>query len=143
MKFDKFSIGDNFSTEAITMTKQEIIDFAMKYDPQYFHTDEEMAKSTLFEGLIASGFHTLSAIWAAWIKMDIVGSDSIAGLGMENVKWKLAVRPNDQLIGKFTIAVKRKLSDEKRGLITWDVVINNQKEEEVLTFSIAGLIKVV
>lgn len=141
MKFDEFSIGDNFSTEAIIMTKQEIIDFAMKYDPQYFHTDEEMAKSTPFEEIIASGFHTLSAIWAAWIRLDIIGSDAIAGLEMEHVKWKLPVRVNDKLIGKFTVAKKRKLSDGKRGLVTWDIAISNQKAEEVLTFSIVGLIK--
>ena len=141
MNFDEFSIGDSFSTEAIAMTKQEIIDFTAKSYHQYFHIDEEMAKSTPFGGLIASGFHTLSAIWAAWIRLDIIGSDSIAGLEMEHVKWKLPVSVDDELIGKFTVSKKRKLSDGKRGLMTWDVTITNQKAEEVLTFSIVGLIK--
>jgi acyl dehydratase len=50
----------HFSAEAIK-------DFARKYDPQPFHTDEEAAKASVFGGLCASGWHTT----AAWMKLNL------------------------------------------------------------------------
>ena len=42
--FEDFEVGLNFESEPTLVTKDEIIDFASKYDPQLFHLDEEVAK---------------------------------------------------------------------------------------------------
>ncbi|WP_106497921.1 MaoC/PaaZ C-terminal domain-containing protein [Lentibacillus sp. Marseille-P4043] len=133
MKFDTFSLGEQFFTNPITVTEEDIIDFANKYDPQYFHVDRNAAEESPYGSLIASGFHTLAVVWSEWIKMDILGRDCLGGVGADEIRWRKPVLANDQLSGQFTIADKKKSANGKRGLLTIDVVIRNQKDEEVLT----------
>lgn len=44
MKFDNFSIGDSFTTNPVIANKKDMINYAEKYDPQYFHIDENETK---------------------------------------------------------------------------------------------------
>ncbi|MBP1971278.1 acyl dehydratase [Virgibacillus natechei] len=133
MKFDEFSVGDIFFTNEVVMTKEEIIGFARKYDPQHLHMDEEAAEKTPYGSLIASGFHTLAVVWAEFIKMDILGADSVGGLGAEKIRWRAPVRPGDQLTGEFSIVNTKELSDKSRGVLSIEIVIRNQRNQEVLT----------
>ena len=56
--FDDLKVGMRFKSEAVTVSKDDIIRFAREYDPQPFHLDEEAAKKTILGGLAASGWHT-------------------------------------------------------------------------------------
>ena len=56
--FESFEVGQKQSFGAYKVTEEEIIEFAQKYDPQFFHLDHEAAKQSLFGGLCASGWHT-------------------------------------------------------------------------------------
>src|SRR5216110_1802502 len=56
--FDDLKLGMRFKSEAMTVSKEDIIRFASEYDPQPFHLDEEAAKKTILGGLAASGWHT-------------------------------------------------------------------------------------
>src|SRR5262245_29316487 len=60
--FEDLAIGPVIALGSHTFTREEIIDFARKYDPQPFHLDDEAGARSLFGGLSASGWHT-SAIW--------------------------------------------------------------------------------
>ena len=40
--FESFKVGQKQNFGAYKVTKNEIIEFAKKYDPQFFHLDEEM-----------------------------------------------------------------------------------------------------
>lgn len=141
MKFDEFNVGDCFQTEPYTVEKEEIIEFAERYDPQYFHVDEEKAASGPYGGLIASGLHTLAGVWSKWVELDVVGEDAIGGAGMEQLNWLVPVKPDDQLTGEFTVSKKRKLSDGARGLITMDVSVHNQDGKEVMQFSLKAIMR--
>lgn len=142
MKFDELAIGDTFQTEPYTVTKEEIIEFAEKYDPQHMHLDEEKAKTGPFGGLIASGLHSLAGVWSKWVALDVVGEDAIGGAGIERLNWLLPVKPDDQLIGEFQISQKRKLSDGVRGLITINAKVHNQNGKEVMEFTLKAIIHV-
>lgn len=133
LKFDAFSIGQDYSTKQVTVTKKDIIEFGNKYDPQYFHVNEHAADQGPYGSLIASGFHTLAVVWSEWIKMDILGLDCLGGIGADKLRWKKPVFPGDRLSGQFIVADKKKGSDGKRGLLTLEIIIRNQNEEEVLT----------
>lgn len=37
----EFEVGDFYVSDTYEVTEEEIIEFAHKYDPQYFHTDPE------------------------------------------------------------------------------------------------------
>ncbi|MCG6973082.1 MAG: dehydratase, partial [Desulfobacterales bacterium] len=56
--FEDYVTGSVHEFGSVTVEKEEIIDFARRFDPQVFHTDPELAKSTIYGGLIASGWHT-------------------------------------------------------------------------------------
>jgi acyl dehydratase len=140
MKFDAFSIGQTFETKPVTVTKEDIIAFGEKYDPQYFHINEREAEASPYGTLIASGFHTLAVVLAEWISMDVLGRDCLGGTGADKIRWTKPVRPDDQLSGQFTIANKKKVSDGTRGLLTIEIIIKNQKNQDVLTCKTNGFV---
>lgn len=55
---DDLGIGQKFISPSYKISATEIKEFASRFDPQPFHLDDEAAKSTLFGGLAASGWHT-------------------------------------------------------------------------------------
>ena len=59
--FDELSIGQEFDFGSFRMEREEILDFARRFDPQPFHMDEEAARASIFGGLIASGLNTQAA----------------------------------------------------------------------------------
>jgi len=60
MKLDEFTIGQVFETKSLKLTKEDIMRFAKEFDPQYMHLDEGKAKQGRFNGIIASGIHTMA-----------------------------------------------------------------------------------
>ena len=60
--YEDIEVGEERKSKFLTITEKEIIDFAEKYDPQWFHSDPEESKKSSFKGLIASGIHVLSLI---------------------------------------------------------------------------------
>ena len=59
MYFEEFVLCLKTNIEPAIIDKDDMIDFANKYDPIPLHTDEEYAKSTIFGGLIAPGVNHL------------------------------------------------------------------------------------
>ncbi|SMQ86753.1 Acyl dehydratase [Bacillus sp. OV166] len=140
MKFDEFTVGQVFETNSFKMTKADIMRFAGEFDPQYMHLDEEKAKQGRFDGIIASGLHTLSISVRLWIEQGIYGDDIIAGTGMNNMKFIKPVYPGDEL---YTIAkvIDKKETKNESGIITVLLSTYNDKEDKVLEVDLSGLIK--
>lgn len=99
-----------------TFTPENIIAFATKFDPLYFHLDAEAAKDSAFHGLVASGWQTVSA----WIKLmieyrehmvDVLGPDmpnrTAVSPGLREIRWHLPVRPGTTLIYDFMTVGKK------------------------------------
>jgi acyl dehydratase len=131
MKLDDFHVGQIFTTPAVTLTREDILAFAQRYDPQYFHVDADAARTGPFGGLIASGFHTLTAVWVEWIKMDILGRDCLGGMGMDHVVWKVPVVPDDSLHGRLTVLKTRRLNADV-GILTLGIEVFNQHDAKVM-----------
>ena len=61
--YEDLTPGEESASGAYTVTEAELLDFARRYDPQYFHVDPRQAEErSIFQGLIASGIFTM-AIW--------------------------------------------------------------------------------
>jgi acyl dehydratase len=58
--FDDLQVGQRFRSGSHALDEAQIRAFARKFDPQPFHLDDEVAKTTMFGGLVASGWHTAS-----------------------------------------------------------------------------------
>ncbi|MFJ5768358.1 MaoC/PaaZ C-terminal domain-containing protein [Psychrobacillus sp. NPDC093180] len=141
MKYNEFQVAQTFETEITTITNEEILDFASKYDPQYMHIDEAKAKESMFGGIIASGMHTLSVTWNAWVQLGLFGDDVIAGVSIQNVRFRRPVFPDDRLTVKVEI-IDMEQTKEDRGTITINLATYNQEEKLVLETEVIGLIRV-
>ena len=95
--FDNFKVGQRFETDGYTFTESSIIDFALQYDPQYFHLDRERAAGSIYGGLVASGFHTLAVVFRLIVQARVFGPGNMGGKGMDDVRWQRAVRAGDTL----------------------------------------------
>ena len=94
--FDDLSIGQEFRFGTMSMPLEEVLDFARRWDPQPFHTDEARAREGSFGGLIASGIHTLAAAFGHMIRTGFVEEVSMGGAGLD-VRWPAPVRPGDEI----------------------------------------------
>src|SRR5829696_7018502 len=99
MKYlDDVEVGDATEFGSYDVTRDEVLEFARKYDPQPFHLSDEAAAKTHFGRLAASGWHT-TAMTMAVIARHVVKHEQ-AGLGspgIDELRWKKPVFPGDTL----------------------------------------------
>ncbi len=137
---EDYVVGETTETGPITVTEEEIIDFARKFDPQPFHIDPEAAKDTMWGGVIASGWHTAALYMGAFVRGSLNKAASLGAPGVE-VRWKAPVRPGDTLTGRSVVTdVKVSEKDPRRGTIYATHEIFNQDGVLVMTLKTYGLI---
>ncbi|MDF2524056.1 MAG: acyl dehydratase [Clostridiales bacterium] len=141
MYFEELKIGQQFQIKPVTITLEDIYEFANKYDPLPIHTDPKFAQESIYEGIIASGFHTLCAVWGQWVRSNIVGKEVIGGLGIDFLNWTAPVRPNDQLSADIEVVDLIPSSKGGRGLLVAKATAYNQNRQIVLVAQVKGLIK--
>lgn len=138
--FEDFVVGQVVELGSVTVTADEIIEFATRFDPQLFHTDPDAAAESSFGGLIASGWHTGSLWMRLYADALLLDADSRGSPGVEEIRWRAPVRPGDTLTGTITIRDARPSeSDPTRGTVVIDSVMTNQDDVVVMTMSSRGL----
>ncbi len=131
MFFEEFELNKEWSIDNVDIKKDEMLDFAKKYDNIPLHTDEEYAKGTFFGALIAPGVMSFMTVWAKYLENDLAGEELIAGKSTK-IEWFKPVFAGDTL--KSTVRVTNKVErNEKNGIIELTFYVYNQKEELVLT----------
>ncbi|NML94300.1 MaoC family dehydratase [Novosphingobium olei] len=133
--------SDRFGAYAVT--REEVIEFASKYDPQPFHLDDEAAKQTYFGRLSASGWHTCAMTMAMLVEQ--LKQHQQAGLGspgVDELRWVKPVYPGDTLTcERITIDKKRSKSRPEMGSFRNEVKVLNQHGEVVMTMKSTGFIR--
>ena len=134
MYFDDFKAGDELASTGATITEAQIIDFALKFDPQPFHVDVTAAAAGPFEGLIASGFHTLALTFRLFWQTGALNDGSIGSPGIDEVRWLRPVRPGDTLrVRAKVLETRPSRSKPDRGVVRLEYTTTNQKGEVVMT----------
>tara|TARA_Y100000996_G_scaffold414874_1_gene407159 strand:- start:1196 stop:1645 length:450 start_codon:yes stop_codon:yes gene_type:complete len=136
--FDSNDVGDTFEFGEVHVTEDEILEFAKKYDPQPFHVDKAEAENSIYGGLIASGWHTISMCMRLIVEnMLIPDSGCLGSPGAENVTWSKPVRSGDVLKVKAELLDKiQSKSKPDRGFWVIKFVAINQNQEDVMNMSI-------
>ena len=131
--FDDFKVGDRFVSGGMTMTEAGIIEFARQWDLQPFHIDVEFSKKWAYEGLIASGLHTMCATLKLWLELGVFKACSLGSPGLGETQFPRPVRPGDT-IKVVTDIVELRLSGSKpdRGIGRIRQVTINQRGEPVM-----------
>ena len=139
MFFEDFKPGDHFTTGSRSLAEDEIIEFASKWDRQFFHLDAQAAKESIFGGLIASGFHTLLTSFDLIVERAVWTDSSQGSPGMEQLRWLKPVRPGDTLTVEFEVVECQPSRKGDRGYVTWDHRTLNQHGEIVMTWRSTGI----
>jgi len=138
--FEDFTLGEVVELGSRSVSKEEIIDFARQFDPQYFHVDEERAKQSIYGGLIASGWHTAALTMRLAADGLILDSASMGSPGVDELRWLKPVRPGDTLSARFTVTeIRPSGSKPDRGIVKSFVEVRNQAGDVVLTWKALGM----
>lgn len=142
--YEDLMVGTKQAFGRYEVTREEVIDFARKYDPQPFHLDDEAAAQTHFGRLSASGWHTcamqMSMLVKHWSEHRIA---SLGSPGLDEVKWMKPVYPGDTLrIESELLEKRRSASRPEMGLTKTRSTVFNQHDEPVMTMVANGLVQV-
>jgi len=124
----------------VSVTAEEIKEFAAKYDPQPFHLDEEAARESMFGGLAASGWQTACLAMRLTVDNMLRYTASKGSPGLESLKWVEPVYPGDRLSLRHTIVESRPLkSRPDTGLVRARWEMFNQQGDKVLEMEGYGM----
>ena len=142
--FEDIEVGQAERYGSYEVTREEVMDFASRYDPQPFHLDDEAAAATHFGRLSASGWHT--GAMAMRMMVDHMKQDPRASLGspgIDELRWVKPVYPGDTLSIESTLIGKRRSkSRPDMGITKGTTTVFNQHGEVVMTMVSNGLIAV-
>ena len=142
--FEDLEVGSKASFGRYEVTREEVIEFATKYDPQAFHLDDAAAAKTHFGRLSASGWHTCAMVMRMLV--DNMGARKQAGLGspgQDELRWLKPVYPGDVLrIETELIDKTRSRSRPEMGSMRSIIQVFNQDDVMVMSMKSIGLIQV-
>ncbi|RMC92960.1 MaoC family dehydratase [Aquitalea palustris] len=129
--FEDLTPGRLFHTASHTLTQDEIIQFARQFDPQPFHTDPEAAKTSVFDGLAASGWHTSSLTMRLITASELKEvANGLIGMGIKDMRWPQPTRPGDTLRAEIEVLTgKRSSSQPGFGVVQLRWTTRNQRDE--------------
>jgi len=125
-----------------TVTEAEIIEFAERYDPQWFHLDPVRAQQSRWKGLISSGWMTCSIAMGLAVKSVLGDSQSIGSPGIEQLKWPNPVRPGDELELRIEVIETRVSRSGSVGIVKWRWVLTTQAGVQVLDLIATSLFQI-
>ena len=133
-------VGSQYISEEVTITAEEIVAFASRFDPQPFHLDAEAAKSTFFGGLAASGWHTAAITMRLLVLYGPQIAGGAIGAGGE-LAWPTATRPGDRLHVRITVeSVSASKSNPSRGAAILKVETLTSENELRQLFTVRTLV---
>jgi len=124
------------------VTREEVIDFASKYDPQPFHLDDDAAAQTHFGRLAASGWHSCGMTMAMLVRhFDETGHAGLGAAGIDELRWLTPVYPGDTLSLEVTLLDKRRSAKRPdMGITRQQITTYNQHGEPVMRYIATAMV---
>ncbi|WP_340316999.1 MaoC family dehydratase [Rhizorhabdus argentea] len=142
--FEDYEAGRIERFGAYPVTREEVIEFASKYDPQPFHLDDAAAAaSPIFGRLAASGWHSCAMVMRMltdhWTQE---GYFSLGGTGVDELRWVKPVYPGDTLsVAAEILSKSAPRSKPEMGFVNFRLTIFNQHDEIVMTMKVTNIQK--
>jgi acyl dehydratase len=132
--WEDFRPGPVLESRREPVTKAEILDFAVQFDPQPFHLDEEAAKASMLGGLCASGWHICAMMMRMMCDAYILDSTSLGGPGVDETRWIRPLFVGDALTVRLScLDTRASNSRPEMGLTRFLWEAFNQRDEPVAT----------
>ena len=141
--FEDLEVGAETYFGSYEVTREEVLEFARKYDPQPFHLSDEEAAKTHFGRIAASGWHTC-AMTMAVVARHVVdeGQAGLGSPGIDELRWLKPVYPGDTLQVRGKVIEKRpSQSKPQLGSFRSEMTVTNQDDVPVMTFTSIVLIR--
>lgn len=134
---EDLEVGQTSSFGRYEVTREEVIEFAQKYDFQPFHLSDEAAALTHFGRIAASGWHTCAMTMAMLVEnMKTRPQAGLGSPGVDELRWLRPVYPGDTLrVETEIVDVTPSRSKPEIGSFKSDVRVFNQDDVKVLTFT--------
>ena len=132
-----FQPGECFTTASLTVTQEDILEFAAEFDPQPYHLDSGAARDSIFGGLCASGWQVTALMMR--LITDALQAHQVATLGSSGVKqlrWKVPVFAGDTLSARLKVAALETSDQAGQGAMDCEVIMDNQDGKAVLESTI-------
>ncbi|MEP7006597.1 MAG: MaoC family dehydratase [Sphingomonas bacterium] len=141
--FEDVEVGTKSSFGHYEVTREEVIAFASKYDPQPFHLSDEAAAATHFGRLSASGWHTCAMTMSMVVaNLEAHSQAGLGSPGIDELRWLKPVYPGDTLRCETELLEKRpSKSRPEMGSFRSRMTVLNQHDVLVMTFLSIGLIR--
>jgi acyl dehydratase len=142
--FEDIVIGSKAAFGRYDVTRDEVLAFAGKYDPQLFHLNDEEAAKTHFGRISASGWHSCAMVMAMVVEnLKKTAQAGLGSPGVDELRWLKPVYPGDTLRCETEVFEKRR--SQKRpemGSFRSRMMVYNQDDVAVMSFISIGLIRV-
>ncbi|HEY2521604.1 MAG TPA: MaoC family dehydratase [Streptosporangiaceae bacterium] len=116
--FEDYPEGAVYEYGYTSVTADEIVEFARRFDPQLMHVDPEWAATGPFGGLIASGWHTAGIFMRLYADHYLSRVATLPSPGIDELRWPSPLRPGDRVRLQTTIVESRRSrSKPDRGLV--------------------------
>jgi acyl dehydratase len=140
--FEDYQVGATYELGDYALTEAEIVDFARRFDPQRFHVDRVAAAESPYGGIIASGWHTASAMMRLLVDHFVSANAGLGSPGLDEIRWLKPVRPGAKLTVRVTVIDKRRSqSKPDRGLFFHKVEVVDATGDTVMTVRGAGMVR--
>jgi acyl dehydratase len=140
--FEDLEVGAETYFGSYDVTREEVLEFAHKYDPQPFHVSDEEAAKTHFGRIAASGWHTCAMTMAVLARYSVTHAQAGLGSpGIDELRWRKPVYPGDTLHVRGKIVEKTpSRSRPEMGSFRTEMTVTNQNDAQVMTFTSIVLI---
>ena len=110
--FEDLVPGRTFDLGTVTIDEAEMVAFASRFDPQWYHVDRDRAEASSWGGLIASGWFTASLCMRIYVDQVLSEAAADTSPGLSELRWLAAVHAGDELRGVLTVV---QAGDSSRG----------------------------
>jgi acyl dehydratase len=138
--FEDLESGQRWLVGTYRLTREEVIEFASRWDPQPFHIDDDAAARSLYGGLTASSLHLFAICTRLFFDCE-PRIAVLAMLGKDEVRFPAPARPGDEL-QYWTCCMERRTSRSRfdRGIITLADELRSAAGETVMTQRVTLLV---
>lgn len=132
--WEDFTIGNQITTQSITITKAHLVNWAgLTMDFYPLHMDEEYAKKTIYGERIAHGPLIFSMAIGLMYMTGVYGDSIVAWLGVENMRIPAPVKIGDSIRVLARVSEKRETKNPSRGITKFHWDVKNQRDETVMS----------
>jgi acyl dehydratase len=140
--FEDYIAGSVHEFGSMVVDEQEVIDFGKRFVPLSYHTDREAAKTSIYGGLIASGWHTAALMMRLYTDNYLSQVANLGSPGVDELRWDKPVFPGDELSIRVTVLeARRSTTKPDRGILRSYIEVLNQKHEVVMSLKSVNFVR--